>query len=145
MELDHIFFLIEPGGPEPGFLERPGLRESYRRDHPGQGTQNACYCFDNIYIELLWVNDPAMARSKQIARTKLLERSTWRSAGTCPIGLAWRSGEGDDGFGGKTWDYCPPYLPDGAGISVSVDSDDPCQPMLFRSPGTSGPLDWPLH
>lgn len=47
LELDHIFVFIRPDGPEAARLEAIGLVESYRRDHPGQGTSNVCYCFEN--------------------------------------------------------------------------------------------------
>jgi len=36
-------------------------------------------------------------------------------------------------------------LPDATGIEVAVDSDDPCQPMMFRSPGGMPPADWPIE
>jgi hypothetical protein len=37
MELDHVFVLIDPGGPELAYLKSLGLIETYRRQHPGQG------------------------------------------------------------------------------------------------------------
>lgn len=139
MKLDHLFVFTEPGG---GALLRHltsvGLVESYRRVHPGQGTANVCICFDNAYLELLWVTDEAEASSSAIARTGLLERSRWRTAGTCAFGVAVR--EGDLPF--ETWAYRPPYLPDGESIPVAVESDDHRLPLVFRSPGTRGPAQW---
>ena len=52
---------VQPGAPELTRLTDAGLRESFRRDHPGQGTTNVCCCFDNAYLELLWLHDPAAA------------------------------------------------------------------------------------
>lgn len=59
LALDHLFVFVEPGAPERAALERAGLRESFRRRHPGQRTANVCFCFDNAYLELLWEGGPA--------------------------------------------------------------------------------------
>jgi len=69
------------------------------------------------------------------------ERSEWRSLGTAPLGISWRC-ETDERI--KTWSFHPPYMPSNIGIEVSVDGDDPHQPMMFRSPGKTAPIDWPL-
>lgn len=53
MQLDHLFVLIERDAPEFGYFRSLGLVETYRRRHLGQGTENACYCFDNLFVELL--------------------------------------------------------------------------------------------
>ncbi len=143
MEIDHVFFLIEEGDRYPEWLESLGLVETYRREHPGQGTANICYCFDDIYLELLWVTDRNDIRSPPITRTGLLLRSQWRSNGSCPFGLAWREGPGGVGFDLPCWIFKPPYLPKDMAIQVAVDSDDPRQPFMFQSPGTAAPVDWP--
>lgn len=142
MELDHVFMMIAQDGPEIARLEALGLVETYRRRHVGQGTANACYAVENFYLELLWVDDPEAARSPAIRRTGLFERSLWRRNGACPFGIAWR---GDAPPDIETWPFRPPYLPDGVSIPVAVASDDPRQPMLFRSPATSPPIDWPAE
>lgn len=116
-----------------------GFRESYRRRHPGQGTENVCYAFDNLFVELLWIADAAEARQANMRRTGLWERSQWRRAATCPFGIAWRSAEPR----GPVWDYRPPYLPADTGISVACESDDVRRPMLFQAPGGAAPTDWP--
>lgn len=143
MEIDHLFLFVPPDGAEITRLAQLGFVETYRRTHPGQGTANACYCFDNLYLELLWVDDPDAIRSPLIARTQLFERSQWRNNGACPFGIAWR---GDDPVPcAPTWPYRPPYLPDGVSIAVATESEDSDQPMMFRSPGTAGPGDWPVE
>jgi hypothetical protein len=141
--IDHLFLLVEPDGPEINTLKRLGLTETYRRAHPGQGTANVCFALDNLYLELLWLTSEAEARSPAIARTRLWERSQWRTLGTCPFGIAFRGDLLDAGV--PSWDYRPPYLPPGMGIPVATDSDDPMQPMLFVSPGREAPRDWPAE
>ena len=96
--IDHVFMLVEANGPEMDGMASLGLIETYRRPHPGQGTQNVCYCFDNLYLELIWVDDEEAVRSNGIQRTGLYERSLWRTKGTCPFGIAWRKCEGQPAF-----------------------------------------------
>lgn len=139
MQLDHLFAFIDPAGSAIADLEAKGLAVSYRREHIGQGTANACFVFDNAFLELLWLTSETEARSPSIERTKLWERSQWQTMGTCPFGIAWR---GDD-EGIETWPFAPPYLPSGVHIPVAYDSDDPRLPMMFTFPGSTAPRDWP--
>ncbi len=139
MDLCHLFMLIESDGPEPAALAALGLAESFRRDHPGQGTANLCYCFDNAYLELLWVTDAAALEAPRIRRTRFQERAAWRRNGASPFGVGLR---GDGPLPFETWAYRPPYLPDGMSLPVAVDSDHPGHPFLFRSPGAAPPIAW---
>lgn len=139
LEIDHVFVFVGPEGTEAESLGRAGLRRNYGRAHPGQGTANACYCFENAYLELLWVVSEEELKSPALAGTGLAERSGWRENGACPFGIALR-GAGPLPFG--TWDYAAPFLPEGMPIGVATSSADPCQPFLFRSPGNAGPKDW---
>ena len=145
MEVHHIFLFIEPDGPEIETLKRLGLTETYRRAHPGQGTANVCFAFDNLFLELLWLTSEAEARSPAIARTRLWERSRWSAMGSSPFGIAVRGDLANAGV--PSWDYRPPYLsqvlPAGAGIPVATASDDPVLPMVFVSPGNAPPTQWP--
>jgi hypothetical protein len=79
LRLHHVFAFVAPQPPAP-----PGLIESYRRAHPGQGTANVCYLFGEAYLELLWETDRAEITSPAIARTGLAERARWRDTGGCP-------------------------------------------------------------
>jgi hypothetical protein len=139
LEIDHVFVFTRPGAPEAAALEAAGLRESFRRAHPGQGTGNVCYCFDDAYLELLWVVDPDELASPAVAPTRLAERAAWERTGACPFGIALR-GAGPMPF--ATWDYRAPFLPADMAIPVAEASADPAQPFLFRSPGTSRPDAW---
>jgi Glyoxalase-like domain len=141
MILDHVFMLIDPVGNEIDDLKARGLTETYRRSHPGQGTQNVCFCFDNLFLELLWISNLSEVHSESIARTRLYERSRWKTEGINPFGLAWREPAAAK-FTLPTWGYMPPYLPAGMSIQVAKDSDDPQQPMMFRSPGMTAPIEW---
>lgn len=138
MELDHVFVFVAPGAAEADGLAAQGLTESYRRDHPGQGTTNVCYCFDNAYLELIWARDSNEIAAPLVARTRLAERAAWRDNGASPFGIAVRGAA--SGF--ATWDYPAPFLPDGVTFPVAKASEDPRQPFLFRPPGRARPDAW---
>ncbi|MFD2206951.1 VOC family protein [Kiloniella antarctica] len=141
IDIDHIFIFVDPLPNEDPVealrMQQAGFIESYRRDHPGQGTTNICYCFDNAYLELLWVNDEQALRRAPISNTRLADRAQWKTNNSSPFGIALRSN-----FPFETWDYCPPYLPEGMSIPVAQSSLDPEQPFIFKSPGGKRPDVW---
>lgn len=141
MEIDHLFvFVTTPGAPEAAALREAGLVESFRRRHPGQGTANACYCFDDAYLELLWIEAPEEAAAPANARLGFEARSRWRETGASPFGISVRGG--GTGLPFPSWEYRPAYLPAGMAIAVASDGDDPRLPFVFRSPGDARPDAW---
>lgn len=137
IEMDHVFIAVESGGGElRRRLDRLGLQPSYMRRHQGQGTENVCYAFDNLYLELLWESDAAALDSAPVAPTRLAERVR-RVDGACPIGVAVRGGKL-----ARTWAWQPTFLPTGTTLAVAELSRDPAMPLLFESPGTAPPIDW---
>lgn len=138
--IDHIFVFPSDLERLQHRLEGAGLESSFEREHPGQGTANVCYCFDNLYLELLWVSDAAARLNPHVARTALIERGTGAMS-ACPVGIAWRDGPGRP-LDLETWEYAAPFLPAGSSIAVAIESEGPQAPFLFRSPGTSPPSEW---
>lgn len=138
MELDHIFVLTSQPDIDIEKLRALGITETYRRDHVGQGTSNACFAFENAFLELLWITDQEQACSPHIARTGLFERSQWQTRHTCPFGIAWRAHE----LTVPMWAFKPPYLPPHLSIQVTEDGDDVTQPMMFTFPGSLSPSQW---
>jgi hypothetical protein len=67
-----MFMLIDANGPEIDKMASFGLVETYRRTHPGQGAQNVCYRFDNLFLELMWVNDEDAVRRPCYPRYRLV-------------------------------------------------------------------------
>lgn len=140
--IDHVFVFVESEGAEIASLQRQGMTENFRRAHPGQGTANACFCFDNAYLELLWVESAAEISAPALARTGLAERAAWRRNGACPFGIAFRTEPADAPLPFATWDYSASFLPEDRPIAVALSSDDARQPFLFRSPGSVAPARW---
>lgn len=132
-QLDHVFILCDRGAPEADALVRLGIREGSGNTHPGQGTACRRFFFSNVYLELLWVEDAAEARSEPVWRTRLLDRWTLRRAGACPFGVILRpsfdSVQAPLPF--PTWRYTPPYLP--AGLAIDVADGTPLEePAVFH-------------
>ena len=138
--IDHVFVLSRDRAGLEARLGRAGLVPSFRRAHPGQGTSNLCYCFDDGYLELLSIDDPGAERDPQVARTGLIARGSG-APGVCPYGIAWRDGP-EPPLAVETWDYAAPFLPPGVAIPVALESLDPAAPFLFRSPDTAPPAEW---
>ena len=130
LKFHHVFVLAGPGVPEADALVDAGFIEGSSNTHPGQGTRNRRFFFENGMLEFLWVCDKDEVRSPAIARTALWERSRWQQSGACPFGIAFA---GEPPF--PTWDYRPPYLPEGTSIRVAEFSTDPAMPFVFVMPG----------
>ncbi|AFY96352.1 VOC family protein [Chamaesiphon minutus] len=132
-EFDHLFICTDLGASVAARLVALGLVEGSANTHPGQGTANRRFFFDNAMLELLWVDNEAAAYSPPIARTRLWERWLNRTNGACPFGICLRpvpSEEGSVAF--SSWAYHPPYLPTTVAIAVGTNSENLTEPMLFQ-------------
>jgi Glyoxalase-like domain len=112
ISLDHVFVLCETGGSEAEALLSLGFVEGSRNVHPGQGTSNRRFFFDDGFIELLWVSDVTEVTSSLTSPTKLWERWMGRDTGVCPFGIVFSSSETEvpkPPF--EVWRYQPEYLP----------------------------------
>jgi hypothetical protein len=121
LELDHVFVTCAADAPEGAALAQLGLAEGSRNVHPGQGTANRRYFFDNFMLELLWVADAGEAiGSTQNRRTRLWDRWSGRSSGACPFGIVFRrSDDVDTQAPFQTWSYRPGYLPPHLSIEIA--------------------------
>jgi hypothetical protein len=133
-EIDHVFICTSVGGPEAEQLIVFGLTEGSRNRHPGQGTANRRFFFENAMLELLWVENSEEARSEEVRRLGLWERWSQRTRGASPFGICYRPTKDDPTqpppF--ESWTYRPLYAP--ITIAVCATSVDPHQPLLFYLP-----------
>jgi hypothetical protein len=74
LEVDHAFIGCTSGAPQGDALLRLGFVEGSGNTHPGQGTANRRFYFDNFMLELVWVTDPGEACNERTRRTRLWER-----------------------------------------------------------------------
>ncbi len=131
-EIDHLFICTDIGAPEAEQLVSLGLVEGSSSLHPGQGTTNRRFFFDNAMVELLWVHNPVEAQSEVVSRTRLWER--WRHRNrVCPFGICLRPSRNvENRVAFLSWEYHPPYLPATLGISIGTNSEVLLEPMLFQ-------------
>lgn len=140
--VDHFFMLSDTAGErEVEALTRAGFTESCRRSHVGLGTANAFFCFDNVFLEILWIEKPAEAAQSRLARG-LMERADWRSNGAAPFGIGFRTSSPDDPMPFLTWDYAAPNTAGLNPVQLAVSSDDIRNPVLFRAQRTLRPDAW---
>ena len=123
-EIDHVLIFTSIGAPEAERLIVFGLTEGSPNRHPGQGTANRRFFFDNAMLELLWVENPKEAQSEGIRRLGLWERWSRRDAGACPFGICYRPAS-EPGIAPpfKSWHYQPPYAPITIAVAIA--------PLLF--------------
>jgi hypothetical protein len=134
IEVDHAFVACAPGAPEGDALLRLGFVEGSGNTHPGQGTANRRFFFENFMLELLWVEDQSEATSVQTRRTRLWERCSKLKTDVNPFGVVFRAvGDLDSAAPFPTWAYHPGYLP--AGMSIQISEGTTLQePELFYLP-----------
>jgi hypothetical protein len=147
IELDHLFICASVGAePEASALAAFGLAEGKPNTHPGQGTACRRFFFQNSYLELLWVDNPADAQSEITGPTHLWERWTGRASHTCPFGLGFRPAALDSsGTPFPAWDYRPPYLPNSWSIQIATNAAELTEPMLFYLPFSRQPDPVPIE
>jgi hypothetical protein len=132
VELDHVFICTDVLAPAAESLLRFGLSEGAPNRHPGQGTANRRFFFQNAFLELLWVDDPVEAQSDIVARTGLWERWSQRVGGASPFGVGLRfSADAAEQLPFASWEYRPPYLPAPLAIQMSTQSHLSTVPLLF--------------
>src|SRR5215475_787134 len=89
-EVDHLFVFTDVGAPEAEGLVAFGLTEGEPNVHPGQGTANRRFFFRNVFLELLWVSDPAEVQSELVQPMQFWQRWSQRRSGASPFGVLLR-------------------------------------------------------
>lgn len=143
MTVDHVAIIVMADAvPDArSRLGAAGLVENSTAVHAGQGTVNIFYCFDNMFVELLWVDDIDLASGPTGARLFRAERAR-RQAKTCPFGIALRPTPVDATLPFATWPFSPPGSTGWHGVPVAVSSDDLTQPLIFRAQRDCPPALW---
>jgi hypothetical protein len=131
MEIDHIFICVPPAANEAELLIDFGFKEGSGNIHPGQGTANRRFFFDNIMLELLFLTDAEEAQSELTRPTMLYQRLTSECNEVSPFGLCFRPAIDDRGNAASfpCWAYRPTYLPPELHIDVADAPVD--EPMWF--------------
>ena len=132
--MDHAFIGCTTGAPEGEALLRLGFVEGSPNTHPGQGTANRRFFFENFMLELVWVADPVEAMSESTRRTRLWERCQGQEGQVSPFGIVFRSTSTPPKPAPfATWVYAPVYLPPGLAMQIA-DGTTLNEPGLFYLP-----------
>ncbi len=134
MEIHHIFIFSNSNGSEAEELIKLGFSEGSSRVHPGQGTTNRKFYFENFFLEVLWVIDEGEIRSAQTASTKLWERSQYANNEYSPYGLCLVNSKDTNPLFKQSQIYQPSYLPEGLTIDIITNEANPQLPWTFRLP-----------
>jgi hypothetical protein len=137
LERDHIFIWVSPGAPEAATLQKLGLYTDGRvHKHVGQGTSSIVFLFENAYLELIWVDEPEVARQKsQEMGTDLLARVAWRQTGASPFGIGLhRLAAGGSDLPFPTKMYWAEWMEAGTFISIAESSANLGEPFYFVVP-----------
>ncbi len=130
MQIDHLFIFSPINGEEANELVDFGLVEGSHRIHPGQGTRNRKFYFDNFFLEIVWVHDEEEIRRPATVEAGLWQRAQFMDNGSSPFGMALvDSGDGDVLFS-RAHIYEPQFFD--KGVEVLPHEDRPYLPWMFR-------------
>lgn len=134
MEIDHIFIFSANQGKEAEELIDFGFTEGSSRVHPGQGTVNRKFYFENFFLEILWVINEDEIKSDLVSPTKLWERSNFEKNGVSPFGICLVNTEDTNIIFENSLKYQPDYFPKGLEIEVLTNEKANYLPWTFRLP-----------
>jgi hypothetical protein len=137
LERDHIFIWVSQGAPEAAMLQKLGLYTNGRiHKHVGQGTSSMVFLFENAYLELIWIDEPEVARRKnQEIGTDLTARAAWRQTGTSPFGVGLRHrAAGSNNLPFPTKKYWAEWMKPDTFISIAESSANLKEPFYFVVP-----------
>lgn len=135
IELDHIFIFVAEGAPEAQALIDFGFVEGQPNVHPGQGTSNRRFFFNNMMLELLWVSHVDEVQRELTRPTMFWQRWKGRTSNACPFGIIVRTPTGATPF--DHWHYRPDYLPAGLSFAVANNAPQLNEPLVFVMPAGS--------
>jgi hypothetical protein len=93
VELDHLFIVVRPGAvAEMAALRSAGLTfTSMPSKHDGQGTASIGVLFENVSLELIWVDSTVSIDSDHLRTSQWFRKAeAWRTNGSSPFGLGLR-------------------------------------------------------
>lgn len=149
MLIDHIFISSRNLGQEADQLLGAGFLEGSNRIHPGQGTRNRKFYFENFFLEIIWENDPLELESDLIRKTGLTDRVRFEASGVSRFGLGLENTDESDSVFLECELYQPVYFPEGKLFQILPNRENPALPWTFRGPfkglktAHSEPLDHP--
>jgi hypothetical protein len=144
--LDHFLILTDEGAPQAELLSQIGLVEGPPNVHPGQGTANRRFFFENAMLELGYVRDRDEALHGSGKRLRVIERA--EDARASPFGVIVRALDATSELLFPGWPYFADYLSADTYFLIGENSDILDEPLcvlmpanLPRSPSKPSPTD----
>ena len=136
LELDHLYICAAKGAPEARVLEDAGLRlAGDTAHHTGQGTASVFFVFENMYLELSWVEDSVELAG---ADQELADKFNNANRGGSPFGLGLRRSEPiTDSLPFQTRSYYQEWMREGSSIEVAQ-TNHSSDPEVFVVPTYMG-------
>lgn len=138
LELDHVFVWVTKGAPEAAWLQKAGLQlQPETHPHIGQGTASKIFIFENLYLELIWIEDE-QAAAKNAARSgiDMLHRARWRNSGASPFGVGLHRLPGVEGpLPFPVTNYWAEWMQPNTNIEFAQSTSNTSEPMYFILPG----------
>ncbi len=134
-EIDHIFIAASPGAHQLDACLLDLVREGSRNVHPGQGTANRRFFFQDMMLEFIWLADPAAAQQGIAGRMALARRLVSEADGPAasPFGICLRLlDEAASPF--AAWPYQPDYLAGADPLYIGANASLAHEPLLFYMP-----------
>lgn len=149
MLIDHIFIVSRDMGKEANSLLEAGFLEGSNRVHPGQGTRNRKFYFENFFLEILWENNSEELESVAIQKIGLTDRVRFLKSAFSRFGLGLENTLESDSVFKDCEFYQPFYFPEGMCFEILTQKENASLPWAFRGPGKgpktpyAEPLDHP--
>ena len=138
VEVDHVFVVVEPGASgafdalrAAGFAVDTGTTR-----HTGQGTASRSVLFQNVYLELIWIDSTVSVEGEAL---ELLEgmrlAAAWRESGASPFGIGLRALDHTRNYGVEEDPYTAAWMERGSAIDMLVQDGERGAFELFVVPG----------
>ncbi|PCI88020.1 MAG: glyoxalase-like domain protein [Hyphomicrobiales bacterium] len=135
LKIDHLLICIDAPEKMAKILTDFGLIEGESNSHFGQGTSNRRFYFNNIYLELLYLDDPEAAQSPLTKPIKIFQRFLPKTTNISPFAVCFYADnqiKNNDKFDinkFKNWSYKPKYLP--SPLKIDILEAPISEPMYF--------------
>ena len=134
MEIDHIFIFTDDNGKVADELVEFGLTEGSGQSHPGQGTTNRKFYFENFFLEIVWVHNENEITSELVRPTGLWQRANYKTNNFSRFGLGIINTEETDKLFESALKYQPVYFTEGLTFDILKNESRPDLPWMFRMP-----------
>lgn len=133
LELDHFFILTDKPKEAGDLLVSMGLKESFSRNHKGQGTSNRRFEFSNGMLELLYVRDSEESNNGPAKNLRFPDRVQTSAASPFGVVLT-RTNNNDLGMPFSGWQYQPDYFEPPNAFHIGNNSEILEEPLCIYVP-----------